>query len=91
MKSVFFLSSKIFETGYGNRLNPCSRTENRTFSGLVTSRTTYCCVIYIEIAHMMHRKILFREKKKNIFFVLKSFIEILVEWDAFKRLLQEGK
>ena len=79
-----------FPAIYGNPINSCSRTEKRSFSGLVTSRTTYCCMIYNKIAHMTHRKMLFHEKKINMFLVLSFFIEIFV-WDAFKRLLQEGK
>ena len=60
-----FSNSKIFKTGYGNVSKPCSSIEKRSFSGLVTSRTTYFCVIYIEIAHIMLRRNIISQKEKR--------------------------
>ena len=69
---------------YGNALKPCSSIEKQSFSGLVTSRTTYFCMIYIEIAHIMLRRILFHKKKKGdfvfLFFFRKYRIYIIVNW-----------
>ena len=57
-------------TGYGNDLKPHSRTEKRSFSGLVTSRTTYFSVISILIAHIMRRINIISQKEEGKIFIL---------------------
>ena len=53
-----------------NSLKPHSRTEKRSFPGLVTSRTTYFSFIPILIEHIMRRRNIISQKEEGKIFIL---------------------